>query len=210
MNPNEQQPLQSRASEVWRRMVGMFGGDAVERKFGPKPPPEWVAMLTRLNDQQIDRGIRRLAYSGKPHVPTLPEFTKLCRAVGGDEIDEGDRPQRALPKPEAVDWNPWDVAANRHLLGHIIARLKEKSQVYGRPASYKLLTAPIEDLRKIGIDEKLLDASGEFVINVRKLVAAKNAWAADMKDLDHGDGVPDATQKAVWNDYISRAEKGLS
>lgn len=190
-------------------MVGMFGGDAVERKFGSKPPPEWVGMLARLNDQQIDRGIRRLAYSGKPHMPTLPEFTKLCRSIGGDEFDEGDRPQRALPKPDAVEWNKWDMAANRHLLAHFIRRITERTNRYGRGASAQMLRAPVEDLRQLGVDEKLLDASGEFVSNVKRLIAAKNNWAADMRDLERNGEVPSETQKAVWNDYITTAEASL-
>ena len=188
----------------------MFGGDAVERKFGPKPPPEWVGMLARLNDLQIDRGIRRLAYSGKPHVPSLPEFTKLCRAIGGDEFDEGEPRPIALPKPDEVEWNKWDMAANRHLLGHMIRKVCQRSARYGRPASYKLLTARIEDLRQIGIDEKLLDADGKFVANVKRLIEAKNNWAADMRDLECNGEVPSETQKAVWNDYINTAEAGIS
>lgn len=202
----EQPPLQSRASEVWRRLVGMFGGDAVERKFGPKPPPEWVGMLARLNDLQIDRGIRRLAYSGKPHVPSLPEFTKLCRAIG-DDVDEGDRPQRALPKPEDVEWCPWDMVANRFLLGHIAKQLSKDPKHYGRPASYRALKASDEVLNQLGLDKHNLDASPEFVDRVHALVAAKNAWADDMRDLAVNGEVPVETQKAVWHDLIGRAEK---
>src|SRR3954468_12717023 len=81
MNQTSQQ---SAATEVWRRLIGMFGADAVERKFGREIPAEWTAMCSRLNEFQIHRGIRQLAYSGKAHVPSLPEFVKLCRDAEHD------------------------------------------------------------------------------------------------------------------------------
>jgi hypothetical protein len=51
------------------------------------------------------------------------------------------------------------------------------------------------------------DASPEFIANVQRLVAAKKLWAADMRDMATKEGVPVETQKAVWHDYIDRAER---
>lgn len=116
MNPS---PAQSRADEVWRRFVGMFGGDSVERKYGRTPPPEWTAMLSKLKDFEIDRGVRRLAYSGRDALPSLPAFTKLCRAVQDDAIDEGSRPL-ALSGPDNRQFDRWDIAGNYRLLAYIL------------------------------------------------------------------------------------------
>ena len=208
MYPNDSQP--SRANDIWRRFAGMFGADALERKFGAKPPAEWIVMLGRLNDRQIDQGIRRLAYSGKAHVPTLPEFTKLCRAIGGEDFDEGDHRPVALPNPDNWSGDTWDAAANRHLLGHFIKQItQQKTMRYGQPASYQMLHASEDDLQKLGVDRHYLDADGRFVQNVNKLIAAKRAWAADMRDLAVNGDVPSETQKAVWNDYINTAESQL-
>lgn len=208
MTPSEPQPLHSRANEIWRRFAGMFGADALDRKFGAKPPPEWIGMLARLDDRQVDRGIRRLAYSGKPHIPSLPEFTKLCRSVGGDDFDEGERAQVRLPSPQS-SWrgDAWDSVANTFLLGHIAKRMKKDPRVYGRPASYQMLQATQADLDQLGIDKPDLDASPEFINRVHALVAAKNAWADDMRDLAVNGEVPPSTQKAVWHDLIDRAER---
>src|SRR5690242_2201836 len=132
MSLNENSP--SPASEVWRRFVGMFGGDAVERKYGKSIPPEWTAMLGRLKQFEIDRGIRRLAYSGKQHVPALPEFVKLCRTIGGDDLDEGPQKFRALPAPNG-EADRWAIAANMHFLGYITRRFEHDARAWGRPGS---------------------------------------------------------------------------
>lgn len=110
----------SRATEIWKRFVGMFGGDAVERKFGKAPPPEWEAVVSMLKDFEIDRGMRRLVYSGKGHVPTLPEFVKLCRTIGNDDFDEGPPKLAALPNPDDAKYDQWDIAANRHLFNFVM------------------------------------------------------------------------------------------
>src|SRR5581483_9576020 len=124
MTPNTQP---SRASEIWKRFAGMFGADALERKFGKTPPPEWHVMLSRLKDFEVDRGVRRLAYSGKNHVPSLPEFTKLCRMVADDTVDEG--PQRlALPNPDTFQGDGWDISGNVRLLKFITTLLARNSK----------------------------------------------------------------------------------
>ena len=174
-------PAAIRANEVWARFVGMFGGDAVERKFGPTPPLEWVAMISRLHKQEIDRGIRRLAYSGSKFVPTLPEFTRLCRTTGGDDIDEGPQRQPALPSP-SEDYDAWEIRANDFLLGHITKKFEVDPGHYG------------------------LRDSDDFVANVRTLVQAKKRWAADMRAEAVDGHVPVDVQKAVWRQYFDGAE----
>lgn len=158
-----------------------------------------------LNDGQLERGLKRLVFSGKTAPPSLPEFIRFCRAVGTDDFDEPVLP--LLPAPDTFTGDVWDMAANRYLMGHIAKRMSQDPKMYGRPASYAAMKASDEDLRILGLDKHNLDASGEFVDQVHRLVAAKNAWAADMRDLAVNGEVPPSTQKAVWYDLMNTAEK---
>lgn len=191
----------SPATEVWRRFAGMFGADALERKFGRSIPDEWTAMLSRLNEYQIQRGIRMLAYSGKGHVPALPEFVKLCRDAEHDR-ELTSRP--ALPNPDAFQGTDWDSAANRHLLGHITRHIPKNRQRYGQGASYAAMKDPNQKT------EKNLDASPEFVRNVHTLVAYKNRWADMMRAAAGPDGVPIDEQQEVWNECMRLAEAEIA
>lgn len=121
-----QNSSQSPATEVWRRFSGMFGADAVERKYGRTIPEEWPAMLSRLNEFQIQRGVRMLAYSGKQHVPSLPEFVKLCRDAEHDR-EVNDRP--ALPNPDGWKGDHWDSEANLHLLGVVTRAVRDRRKL---------------------------------------------------------------------------------
>lgn len=203
MNPNENsQP--SRADAVWKHMVGMFGGDAVERKYGKLPPAEWKAMVSRLKEFEIDRGIRRLAYSGKPHVPSLPEFTKLCRMVADDEVDEG--PQRiALPNPDAFTGDEWDIESNQRLLKHITTLLAKKANAMGE----------VPKIQREYVKGKFVALksvpSAQQIETTAVLVAYKKAWAQDMREW----GVDEATgevlkpttaeRETTWNSCMQRA-----
>lgn len=174
-----QNSQQSAATEVWRRFSGMFGADAVERKYGREIPPEWTAMCGRLNEFQVQRGIRQLAYSGKSHVPSLPEFVKLCRDAEHDV-----RPPVVHPvlthETDADD--PWGWLANRRLLQHIT------KVIAAEPRRYGTRDTP------------------EFARNVNIVVAFKNRWADLMRDSATADGVAIADQEASWNECIRMAE----
>jgi hypothetical protein len=170
----------------------MFGADSVERKYGAKPPEEWVAMLTRLKDRELDRGIRRLAYSGKAHVPSLPEFTRMCRAVGDDGIEEGPRPI-ALPNPDDGKFDGWAVTANNRFWKYITKRLTDHPLAWGAAGSTKHADA------------------------TRIAVGYKNAWAQDMREggtLDKATGElahPSTdVQNSAWAECMRRAEADIS
>jgi hypothetical protein len=156
-------------------------------------------MMSRLKKLEIDRGVRRLAYSGAKGVPTLPDFTRLCRTIGNDEFDEGERP-KSLPNPDTWQGDDWDVVANRHLLAYVTDRVKADPQCFGRPATVQAMRVD---------KSRNADASSDFVGCVDRLVRAKNLWAADMRDLAAGSGVPLETQKSVWAAYIADAEREI-
>lgn len=196
---------EERATTIWDRLLGCFG-DSLLRKFGKTPPAEWVGAIGMLNDRQIERGLKRLVFGGKNQPPSLPEFIRVCRAVGTDDFEEGDQKLPRLAHEDTFRGDVWDMAANRFLMGHIAKRVKQNTLCYGKPASYALLQAPAKDLQELGVDPHYLDASAEMIDRIKKLIAAKNDWAADMRDLAVKGSVPVETQQAVWHDYLNRAE----
>lgn len=188
----------SRANEIWKRFAGMFGADALERKFGKEPPPEWQAMLGRLKGFEIDRGVRRLAYSGKPHVPTLPEFTRMCREIGGEYADAPVRP--ALPNPSAFTGDGWDIAGNMRLLKHITTVLPKRSTTLGR----------VLPCIKAANGQFRSQASDEQIASTQVLVEHKQAWSQEMREyVDRETGEvgrpPMEFQDRVWNEVIAAA-----
>lgn len=185
-------------------MVGMFGGDAVERKYGKLPPAEWKVMISRLKEFEVDRGIRRLAYSGKPHVPSLPEFTKLCRTVADDEVDEG--PQRmALPNPEAFTGDEWEIESNQRLLKHLTTILAKKASAMGEVPKIEreYVKGKFSGLKSV--------PSPQQVQTTAVLVAYKKAWAQDMRewgvDKETGELLKPTTaeRETSWNSCMQRA-----
>lgn len=98
--------------------------------------------------------------------------------------------------PNAGKFDPWAIAANFHLAAHIRKALSRNSRRYGDPGNYVS-----------GRQE-----SREFRANVARLVEAKNAWAADMRDLAaHNAGeVPVLQQREIWNDYLKSAEAQIA
>lgn len=168
----------SQATEVWRRFSGMFGADAVERKYGRVIPDEWTAMLTRLNDYQVQRGIRQLAYSGKPHVPSLPEFVKLCR-----DSEHDIRPPVEHPAIAAPEWDRWLLAGNRRLMRYITTKIPEDLQRYGHR-----------------------EEPG-FATSINTLVAMKNRWVDVMQAAAGPDGVPPDEQNECWRACMREGEQ---
>lgn len=146
--------------------------------------------------------------SGMGSVPTLPQFLRFARTIGED-FGNDPLPQ---PTPQALQGpqiDPWVVQGNLWLLTHIRNQLAEKPMRWGRPASPPAMQLQPNQLQDEGMHPHKLDASPEFVANVGRLVEAKNQWAADMKDLGRNDPqgrVPMPTAKAIWADYIQRAE----
>lgn len=206
-NPNPT-PKQ-KAQAIWQRLCGCFGADAVERKFGPTPPPEWVAMIGRLKDHELERGMRRLVYSGAAAPPSLPQFVRLCRTVGdAPDVDDGPRVPALPTKPADWQGDRWDIAANRHLLAYIVRRMTANPHAYGRPASYLAMRATTSR------ENPHADAP-EFVRAVEILVAYTRAWAQDMREwADPQTGQigrpPVAAQQAAWEDCMARAEADIA
>jgi hypothetical protein len=199
---NRVEQTAERATAIWDRLLGCFG-DRLIRKFGKTPPAEWIAAVGFLNQAQLERGLRRLLFGGKSEPPSLPEFMRICRAIGSDDFDEGRPTMPALAGPDTWLGDAWDAAANKYLMGHLATQMQHDSRKYGRPASAKSMQTRREDSPNG-------DASPEFVANVGRLRQAKALWAADMRDMATDGEVPVEIQKAVWKDYIGRAEADIA
>lgn len=109
----------SPTAELWRRFGGMFGADALERKFGRSIPSEWRGVADRMPHVELERGVRRLVHSGRAHIPSLPEFVKLCKTIGDDQAFGGQKyaPPLLSGPPDVTD--NWVAAANRHLMAEV-------------------------------------------------------------------------------------------
>lgn len=122
-------PTSNRVQSLWHLLLALFGIDAVGRKFGQVAPAAWADLLASMNDFQFARGLKRLPLVGKPHVPSLPEFLRLCRDTGGvGDIDEPYVP--AARQVEGPKLRPWQMVGNRHLLSYI------RAMTPGRPRRY--------------------------------------------------------------------------
>jgi hypothetical protein len=170
----------SRIEALWHRLIGLYGADAVRRKFGDSPPPEWRDAVAQIGDAELQRGLRRLVHGGKAYVPSLPELIKACRTVGQDlESGEG-KPYYALPAPEPAITDPWGATANRHLLAWVLSN----NRIF-RPTS------------------------GNDVAHITAIaVHWKNKWAETMRistEDERQDG-----GKALWRNCMAQAEREIS
>ena len=97
----------------------MFGADAIERKYGAEPTPEWIDAIDQLSDEQVVNGLRGLVKSGAAHAPTLPQFVAECR-----NAREWTKPPSFAALEDKREWG-WDIAGNNHLMAHILREGKD-------------------------------------------------------------------------------------
>jgi hypothetical protein len=177
---------------VWHKLLGFFG-EGLLRKFSETPPDEWVEAIAELNDFQLRRGFRRLTFGWKGGVPNLPDFVRFCRAIGDDAPDEGPVERVPVPALEGPNLDGWDIAGNVRLWKYVTRRLTEVPRAWGAPKSTQL-----EESTRI-------------------IVAYKNAWAQDMRELS---GVEASTGEIVqppedeltrhFDDCMKRAETDIA
>ena len=137
------------------------------------------------------------------------EWTKMPKPA---QIWAASKRMRSAGPTKSVDdgWrgDDWDIAANRHLLAYLLGRTREDPQRYGRPATCAAMRASPKDLLQLGLDPHNLDASPDFVDNVQRLVAAKNQWAADMRQ--YGKACPVDVQRQCWDQRMAEAEGDIA
>lgn len=96
----------------------MFGADTLDRRYGLTPPDSWRDTFDRMPHVELQRGLRRLSFSGARHLPTLPEFVKLCRVVGDDQEFGGAKQTQSLTHERRVT-DEWGAVANAHLMAEV-------------------------------------------------------------------------------------------
>ncbi len=190
MRTQDEYSTPNRAQQVWSHFSGLFGADALKRKFGPSPPAEWADQLSYLTDAQVRRGFEVTMNAGSAHVPTLPEFVAYCR--NAREFESGDAPQLEGPRTDR-----WGVEANNHLLAQVRAHAK----YYSPDSTYEYDQKAGKHLAKSG---PIGRARTEIVVRW------KNAWADDMRADDKGAGISIAKQKAAWQDCMDRADAEIA
>jgi hypothetical protein len=79
--------MASKTEALWKRMAEMFGAETLARKYGDTAPETWITAVERLNQFELERGMRRLVYGGKTYIPTLPEFLRMCRRDRGRAVE---------------------------------------------------------------------------------------------------------------------------
>lgn len=184
---------QARARVVWDRLLGLFG-DTLIRKFDAEPPEEWVSAIGMLNDGQIERGLRRMVFGWKGGVPNLPDFVRLCRAIGDDAPDDGQQKLVALPAPGTDQkFDGWDISANNRFWKYVTKRLTDSPHAWGTSGSTRQADA------------------------TRVAVGYKNAWAQDMRESDKLDTLTgevvrlsEDQQSSTWNECMRRAEADIA
>ncbi len=172
---------------MWKILLGIFGADALKRKFGDSPPEPWIQMLAQIPDAHLRRGLRKLPFTGWPHVPSLPQFIKLCRDP------EDDAPPRLTHHaPEARSWLS---AGNSHLFAYLMRVNLTRPTWFGPlPTDMSGPTHPLAD-----------EAT-------RWCVEAKDQWVADMDDISthNGGSVPLDIQREVWKSCMDPVEKRIA
>jgi hypothetical protein len=165
------------AGELWVRFAGMFGAETLSRKYGDRPPEEWVKVVGKLRRPEFERGLRRMLHSGKPHIPTLPEFLRLCREVGGD--DSGGNPE------------PLKLSAP----------LQPPPDKIVREASKNLLREILRAGHRWGPERG--DRAGRHEADTLIIVRWKNEWVRLMRSADDEERV--ANHRQWWRQCMSSA-----
>lgn len=183
---------QDRAKVVWDKLLGFFG-DGLLRKFGEDPPEEWIETLDDISDFQIRRGFKRLTFGWKGGVPNLPDFVRLCRAIGDDAPDEGPGERVSAPAIDGPRFDGWDISGNVRFHKYVTHRLMDSYRPWGAPGSAELAEC------------------------TRIAVAYKNAWAQDMREsttvqTDTGEisGPSEEDQARLFADCMRRAESDIA
>jgi hypothetical protein len=177
---------------VWDKLLGFFG-DGLLRKFGEKPPAEWVESIADINDFQIQRGFKRLRFDWKGGAPNLPDFVRYCCAIGDSAPDEGPSQHVPVPAIEGPKFDGWDISGNVRFHKYISHRLMDNYRPWGAPGTT------------------------EHAECTRIAVSYKNAWVRDMREsetMDTSTGeivrLPEAEQARQFSDCMKRAEADIA
>jgi hypothetical protein len=161
----------SRAEQLWSHLSGLFGGEALKRKFGMTPPQEWASALSYLTDAQLGHGVEKLMRSGAEHIPSLPQFIAMCKDAREFEADSS-------LKLSGPQFDNWAVAGNNHFLAYVLRAMRRKRHLSEDQTRefVKFKNAWAEDMRA--------DDRGSGV----PIEAQKAAWLDCMKRAEQATG----------------------
>lgn len=123
-NSNENLHLR-KAIRVWDRMQEMFGS-SWSSQYGDAPSRTWTQALSHMTDEQIVRGLQRIALGGEKFPPTLPQFIAVCRGEDGGECRTNSAAYVQLPHnpPETDEHKAARKARGREQMERVKAALK--------------------------------------------------------------------------------------
>jgi hypothetical protein len=118
-----------------------------------------------LDPRQIARGLRRIVYGWKGPPPNLPDFMRLCRSVGNDDFDEG---PVEVPRLAAPEWqgDAWEIAANQHLLAHLVRRATIDRAKYTAAQTAVLVTAK----KSWAVDMRDIAVNGQVPVETQRAI----------------------------------------
>lgn len=88
--------------KLFSRLGALYGSKHLDQWAGQDiavVKETWAATLGQFDGDHIAGALRKLATSGSPFPPTLPEFIALCQVARGSTLPVH-QPLPALPKPE--------------------------------------------------------------------------------------------------------------
>lgn len=108
------------AKLVFEKFTDLFGKFKTNYHFKTKEQQrralkEWAIELNKLDENEINRGIRNLRKSGKTWPPCLQEFLIMCESHGGGVMVEQEKKVNIKQTPEVVRS---EIAKARSLLGN--------------------------------------------------------------------------------------------
>jgi hypothetical protein len=123
------------ALAVWSAMTQAFGRRWVT-EMGDEPHGLWIEALRKVPEDQVRRGIDRLATFASPFMPTLGQFVELC--------------MKADSQPGRPEWTkapaiaPAVARVNQTLLSFVTARAKA-----GKPVDTDTLRQLVREKNRI-------------------------------------------------------------
>src|SRR5690606_29906760 len=107
------------------RMQEMFGS-SWSSQYGDAPSRTWTQALSHMTDEQIVRGLQRIALGGEKFPPTLPQFSALCRGEDSGETRTHHGAYVELPRnpPESKEHAKQRIERNAHHARELLNKLK--------------------------------------------------------------------------------------
>lgn len=99
-----------RASQIWNRL-GQWYGSKLADSYGPTPPPDWITVIDRTDDERLDQALIDIRRASPIFPPTLGQLEAAlpARRIAGS-------PSAVLMLAEAAELR-WRTSLCKHQRG---------------------------------------------------------------------------------------------